>query len=258
MPQYLNVFALPKLADPQELVGGVAVVIDVLRSTTTILHALEAGAREVIPCAEVDEARAIAAQFPPDEVVLGGERQGVAIKGFDLDNSPENYTPDCVQGKTVVFTSTNGTLAMVAARPARRILLGSFLNASAICEQLLGEERIHLICSGTNGEFSEDDILLAGMLADRLQRLGGGMAYQENVQSLTARELWKHWFALPQSLGAEPIEPERLAQALYESPGGRNLAALGLDEDILAASQVDQFRGVPELDPETFRIRLTK
>ena len=256
MPRILNVFALPRFADPKELVGGTVVVIDVLRSSTTIAYALEAGALEVIPCAEVDEARAIAASLPPGEFVLGGERAGVAIEGFDLDNSPEHYTAERVRGKTVIFSSTNGTRAMTHSRSARRILIGAFSNVSAICSQLLAEDQIHLMCSGTDGQFSEDDILLAGMLAERLQRSGGGMAYQENVQSLAARELWKHWFALPQALGAEPLEPERLAEALYESPGGRNLAALGFDEDILAAAQIDQFQGVPELDPKTFRIHL--
>jgi 2-phosphosulfolactate phosphatase len=254
MSQVLNVYALPKLADPQDLAGGTAVVIDVLRASTTVVHALEAGAEAVLPCQEVDEAWALARKFSPGQFVLGGERHGLPIDGFDLGNSPEDYTPDWVGGKVVIFTTTNGTRAMMHARFATRILIGAFVNATAVCQELLGEERIHLICAGTDGQFSRDDVLLAGLLVTRLER-SGAMGYQLNAQAITARENWLSSFSLPQALGAEPLEPERLAEELYRSPGGRNLANLALDDDILAAAQVDRFQSVPELDPKKFRIQ---
>jgi 2-phosphosulfolactate phosphatase len=254
MPGTLNVFTLPKLVEPEELLGGTAVVIDVLRSTTTIVHALAAGAREVIPCAEVEDARRIARQFPSGQVVLGGERGGLAVPGFDLGNSPEDYTADRLRGKTLVITTTNGTRAMAHARTASRIFLGAFVNVSALAEQLQGQKAIHILCSGTDGRESDDDTLLAGMLVDRLQRRDG-LGYLLNAQAMTAQEMWLHRFALPLALGAERLEAERLAEALHDTPGGRNLAALGLDEDILAAARIDRFAIVPELDPLTFRIR---
>ncbi|MGO9113009.1 MAG: 2-phosphosulfolactate phosphatase [Thermoguttaceae bacterium] len=253
MPGILNVYTLPKLVEPEELLGGTVVVIDVLRSTTTIVHALAAGAREVIPCAEVAEARKIASRFPPDQVVLGGERGGLAVKGFDLGNSPQDYTPDRVCGKTIVITTTNGTRAMAHAQTASQILLGAFVNVSALCKQLRTCQAIHVLCSGTDGQSSDDDTLVAGMLVDRLQR-GDGLGYMLNAQAIAAEEMWLHTFALPLALGAETLEPERLAEALYGTPGGRNLAALGLDDDILVASQIDRFAIVPMLDPVTFRI----
>ena len=255
MPHTLNVYALPAFADPQELAGGVAVVIDVLRATTTIAYALEAGAREVIPCLEVDEARAMADNLPKGEAVLGGERGGVAIPGFDLANSPEQFTPQRVAGKTVIFTTTNGTAAMVHARRAARILAGAFVNVTAVAGQLAGCEQIHLICAGTRGRYGADDILLAGMLAERL-RQQGGIEYHENPQAVMARESWLATFTSAQARGAEPLEPRHLAEALRNSAGGQNLLALGLEKDILAAAQIDRFARVPELDPATFRIRL--
>jgi 2-phosphosulfolactate phosphatase len=255
MTQVLNVYALPSLATPSELAGGTAVVIDVLRASTTVVHALEAGADEVIPCLEVDDARVLARGLPRNQTVLGGERRGLPIPGFDVGNSPEEYTSERVGGKTIVFTTSNGTRAMSCARGAARILIAAFVNATAVYQRLLGEERIHLLCAGTDGQFSRDDVLLAGLLVTRLERFGG-MVYQLNAQAMTARENWLSSFALPQALGAEPLEPERLAEELYKSPGGRNLADLGLDEDILAAAQIDHFDIVPELDAETFRIRL--
>ena len=109
MKPTLNVYALPRYVEPGKLAGGTAVVIDVLRSTTTIVHALAAGADAVIACQEVADALALAGRFPAGQAVLGGEREGVRIKGFRLGNSPDEYTPDEVGGKTVLLTTTNGT-----------------------------------------------------------------------------------------------------------------------------------------------------
>jgi 2-phosphosulfolactate phosphatase len=254
MKSTLNVYALPRYVEPTELAGQTAVVIDVLRAATTIAYALDAGAEEVIPCREVADALALAEQFGIDEVVLGGERNGLAIDGFDLGNSPDEYSPDRVGGRTVLFTTTNGTRAMDHARQADEVLVAAFVNAAAVVAKLLERERISILCAGTDGQISEDDVLLAGLLVDRLQRQGG-MAYLQNAQAITAREFWLNSFALPQAIGAESLEPDRLAEQLRKSLGARHLIALGLDDDILAAAQLDQFDLVPRLDTKTFRIR---
>jgi 2-phosphosulfolactate phosphatase len=255
MNQILNVYALPSLVSPEELAGGVVVVIDVLRSSTTIVHALDAGATEVIPCQEIAEARAVAAEFPRDEVVLGGERNGLPIEGFDLGNSPSEYTPSSVGNRVVVLTTTNGTRAMARCRAAARVLIGAFVNASAILDQLLGQEQIHLLCAGTDGQYSRDDVLLAGLLVEWLQRRGG-MMYQLNAQAVTARENWNSSFAIPYAVGAEHLDAELLARELRKSLGGRSLTAIGLDEDIRTAALLDRFGLAPELDLESFRIRM--
>jgi 2-phosphosulfolactate phosphatase len=257
MKPTLNVYALPRFVDPEELVGGAVVVIDVLRAATTIAYALNAGATEVIPCLEVADAWEAAKNFPDDEIVLGGEREGLPIDNFQLGNSPEEYSSDRVSGKTVIFTTTNGTRAMVHARMADEIFVAGFVTASAVVTRLAGREKIGILCAGTDGRISDDDVLLAGMLVDRLQRQGG-MAYQQNGQAITARETWLQAFALPQALGAEPLEPERLAERLRKSDGGRNLINIGLDEDILAASHIDLFDLVPRLDPKKFRITIAE
>jgi len=254
MSQFLNVYALPTLVTPEQLAGATVVVIDVLRASTTIVHALEAGAKEVIPCLELDDARAAAAKRPRSEVVLGGERHGLPIEGFDLGNSPGEYTPRTVGGRTVLFTTTNGTRAMWQCRRARRVLIGAFVNATAVCEQLLRERQIHLICAGTDGQFSRDDVLMAGLLVQRLTR-PDGIQLQLNAQAVTARENWASSFPLPYVLGAEPIEPDLIAHQLRNSIAGQHLTAIGREEDILAASAVDRFHCVPELDTSTFRIR---
>ena len=255
MPAELNVFALPQLAEPEELAGATAVVIDVLRASTTIVHALEAGAVDIIPCVEVEDAREIARQLPPGQFLLGGERGGLRIPGFDLGNSPREYLPEVVAGKTIVFTTTNGAKAAVHARHAAGVLIAAFVNVTAVIERLLARERICILCAGREGQFSRDDVLLAGMLVERMERRGGIM-YALNAQAISARELWLHSFALPRALGAEPLPPEELAEQLRDSPGGRNLVAVGLEADILTAAQIDRFRSVPELNPRDGRIRL--
>jgi 2-phosphosulfolactate phosphatase len=250
----LHVYALPTFAVPEDFLGGTVVVIDVLRATTTIVAALEAGASEVIPCLEISDARAMAASFPPGAALLGGERNGLPIEGFDLGNSPSEYTPETVGGKTVIFTTTNGTRAMLQCRRADQVFLGAFVNVSAVYQRLLGRDKIHLLCSGARGQFGRDDILLAGLLVHWLQdRAAGG--YQLNAQAITACQDWISAFAVPFASGAEPLAPELLARQLRNSAGGRNLASIGLEADILAAAQIDCSKIVPELDLAGFRIR---
>ena len=255
MNYLLNVYGLPALVTPEELAGGTVVVIDVLRASTTIVHALEAGAKEIIPCLEIEDAHAAAAGLSRAEVVLGGERGGLPIDGFDLGNSPTEYTPQTVGDRTVVFTTTNGTKAIRKCGQADRVLIGSFVNAAAVYRQLIGQSEIHLLCAGTRGEHGQDDTLMAGLLVDRLQR-AAGETYQLNAEALTARENWTSAFAVPYATGAEPLDPKLLADKLRDTIAGRNVMAIGKEADILTASQLDRFDIVPEVDPATFGIRL--
>src|SRR5712691_9127206 len=118
----VQVHLLPTLAPPGRLTGGVAVVVDVLRATTTIIHALAAGCSSVRPCAEVEEARELAGTMRAGRVLLGGERGGAPLPGFDLGNSPAEYTAKVCCGSTLVLTTTNGMRACLRAAEAERIL----------------------------------------------------------------------------------------------------------------------------------------
>ncbi|MCA1685091.1 MAG: 2-phosphosulfolactate phosphatase [Planctomycetia bacterium] len=159
------VHLLPALIPPGALKGGVSVVVDVLRATTVMVRALAAGAMAIVPCAEVDEARGVAAALPEGSAVLGGERQGLPIEGFDLGNSPDSYTEDVCRGRTVVMTTTNGTRAILASLDADRVLVASFGNLAATVRELKAQTRpVHIVCSGTNGRVSYEDALLAGAI----------------------------------------------------------------------------------------------
>ena len=247
MPRTINVHLLPVLVEPHELAGKTVVVIDVLRATTTIIHALAAGAKEVVPLLEVEEARNLAQKLSP-YAVLGGERSGNRIAGFDLGNSPLEYTPATVGGKNLVFTTTNGTRAMLRCKQARRILIASFVNFSAVCRELADEEQIEIVCAGTDGHVTREDTLLAGAIVEDCRHSQIDVLIC-NDQAEIAADAWRS--AVGTLSGRDP-----LAAALRESRGGRNLIEIGHENDIDLAAQIDRFDIVPELDVSAWRIRL--
>ncbi len=167
------VHLLPSLIPEGSLTGGVAIVVDVLRATTAMVHALASGCDAVVPCLEVDEARHVASRYPAGSVILGGERQGLPIEGFTLGNSPNSYTEAMCRQKTLVMTTTNGTRAILAclrrlpessSRPASRTSppIAAVLRADA--------NRIHVVClRGRTGAIS-----LRGCDARRRRSIEGG------------------------------------------------------------------------------------
>lgn len=237
----VQVHLLPDLVPPGRLARSVAVVIDVLRATTTIVHALAAGCTCIRPCGEVEEARELAGGMRAGRVLLGGERDGAPLPGFDLGNSPREYTPELCRRNTLVLTTTNGTRALLRTAEAERTLLAAFVNYSAVCEQLRQEARpVHIICAGTDGAITLEDTLLAGALVDFLCEAG---EVQLNDSARLAWDCFEN-------------HGKVLQGALELSQGAANLRRLGYDEDIQAAARVDQFALVPELRREPLRIEV--
>lgn len=251
MSRTLRVHLLPSLVTPEELAGRVVVVIDVLRATTTIVHALAQGASAVIPCLEIEDARK-AAEKLGSTALLGGERGGLAIAGFDLGNSPTEYQSDRVAGKTIVMTTTNGTRAMLRCQAARRVLIGAFVNFSAICEQLRDEPHIDLLCAGTDNQVTREDVLFAGAVVDDIVRCAAAIpaadAIELNDQALIALDAWRA--AISDLRDATP-----LAEHLRSSRGGRNLIDIGHEHDIDIAAHIDRFSLAPDLDLRAWQIR---
>ncbi len=242
--RFVSVHLLPELVEPQQLAGKTAVVIDVLRATTTVVHALAAGAREVLPCLEIADARARAAGI--ENPLLGGERGGLRIEGFQLGNSPAEYNERAVRDRTVIFTTTNGTRAMLRCKLAKRVLLAAFVNLSAICRELAGESEIEIVCAGTDGHVTREDTLLAGAIVDDLSRLTG-VELKTNDQADIAADAWRT--AVSQMTGTS-----LLGQTLRATLGGRNLIEIGHENDIDLAAQIDRFDLLAELDLGTWRI----
>jgi len=254
MPR-LNVHLLPDLVAESELAGATVVVIDVLRATTSIAYALAAGAAQVIPCLEIDDARRTAAKFPRDQVLLGGERGGVRIEGFDLANSPEEYSAEVVAGKTIVFTTTNGTRAMMRCRQAQRVFAGAIVNLSATVRAIADAENVHLVCAGTEGEISLEDTLLTGWIVDR--RLAAVDRPELNDSAMLALHTFRSIAALRDAAAqaTSEVQSSTLIVALATGLGGRNVVALGRQRDIEAAARVDAFDFVAELSLQNWSLR---
>jgi 2-phosphosulfolactate phosphatase len=226
------------------------VVIDVLRATTVMAYALDAGAEAIVPCADVARAVRAADQIGRDRALLAGEHRGEPIPGFDLSNSPGQFTPEVCRGKTTVMTTTNGTKALLASLDADRVLTAAFVNRAAVLRQLRSERRpIHLVCAGTDGFVSFEDTLLAGLLADQLHGQGPPLG---NDAVLIARSLIRdRWLALDR----EAIdEDDELARVLESGRGGKRNLELGLRADIVAAARWDRFDLVGELRREPLAV----
>ncbi len=173
------------------------------------------------------------------------------LTGFDLGNSPSEYTPKSVAGRVIVFTTTNGTQALSICTAAERVLIGAFVNFSAVAAELTGELPIHLLCAGTRGQITREDVLFAGALTERL---AGPIVEQAalNDEARIARDVWR------QAMG--DIRPpgrsanQRLGEVLRDCQGGRNLIGVGLEPDIDDAADVDRYDFVPVFDPVVGRI----
>jgi len=246
-PQFPRVTAhlTSQLMPTECLPGSIAVVIDLLRASTTITTALASGAAAIYPCREVALAWQLAERFSRDDILLGGERQGTLIEGFDLDNSPAKYTRERVGGKTLLFTTTNGTAAIELARPADRVLIGCFANLNCLLDLLLRDGRpVRLICAGTNGQISTEDVLVAGALATGLlAELGSDFAADD--QTTLALSLYQ----------SAATEADKFWDLLKNSRGGRNLRAIGLESDIEIAARWDTHPLVAEYQPDDGSLR---
>jgi len=168
----VSVVPTAQLAQDIDFSGKTAVVIDVLRATSVITTALDNGAQEVIPVKTVEEAHSLYATSDTSKTLRGGERNSLKIEGFDLSNSPLEYKKNAVEGKTVIITTTNGTNAINNVKGADEVMLACFRNAAAIVSGLLRFARndVAIVCAGTEGRFSLDDGLCAGMLIELLKQ----------------------------------------------------------------------------------------
>ena len=150
-------FTIPEL-DPASAEGASAIVVDVVRATSTIVEALANGAEAIYPAGTPEDAVNLANSLGRDRALVCGERKGLKVDGFDLGNSPREYGPDVVEGKDLVFTTTNGTRAFLAVAEASRIVSASFLNLSAAAGVMSDSPRVIVLCAGRSDVFSMDDM----------------------------------------------------------------------------------------------------
>ena len=229
MPR-IDAVVLPDYLVDDQLRGRIAVVIDVLRATTTIVEALGHGARCVVPVASVDGARVMA--HDRDGALLCGERGGVKPEGFSLGNSPLEYTGDVVGGLDCVLTTTNGTRALHLATQADEVLVGAITNVDAVCDWIRADGRdVVLVCSGTDGRVSFEDCLGAGLIVDRL----GFVASDSAAMMFHAME------GAIERFGG-------LRYAVESSFHAKRLIELGFEDDVAFACQTGTSSVVPMFD----------
>lgn len=145
--------------------NATVVVIDVLRATSAITTAFFNGVAKMIPVATIEQAL----HYKNQGLIVAAERNGEIVEGFDLGNSPFGYMSNKVKGKTIAITTTNGTQAIEAAKGARKVIVGSFLNLDAVIEHLKEENKdVLLLCAGWKNKFNLEDTLFAGAVADAL------------------------------------------------------------------------------------------
>ncbi len=230
----VDVLFSPSQLTPALSFGRVIAVIDVLRASSTIAAALANGARNVVPLDSTEEVITRAKAFDRAEVRLAGERRMVAIPGFDLGNSPLEFTREAVEGKTVLLTTTNGTAALVTVQSARDIAVAAYVNFSAVCAllrtALRGGTDVSIVCAGRDRQFSLEDAACAGRYARLISRRIAGVELSDG--------------ALAGGL-IDKLYGNRLDRLFAESENGRALIAAGFAADVAACAAIDSYPVIP-------------
>jgi 2-phosphosulfolactate phosphatase len=227
-PLPLRTWLAGKPPEGQDVAGACAVVVDVLRATSTVAAALGHGAAYVIPRTDVADAFAARAELERrgEAPILGGERGGLKVAGFDLGNSPLEYEPERVGGRPIILCTSNGTAALERCRGASRLYAASFANAGATAAAVArGAQGVILCCAGKDGAPSLEDVCCAGLIATLLAEV-----YSYDADDATALALlcWKNHRA-------------DVPRLLKKCNHGRYLAGLGFERDLEFCSQVDVF-----------------
>jgi len=212
------------------------IVVDVLRATSVIITALNNGAKSVVPVTSVEDA--LATRNNLGNVILGGERKAKKIDGFDLSNSPLEYTSEVVHDKNVVFTTSNGTKAVTKSSTADRVFIGGLLNAKAVSMKAVETERdIVIVNAGTNGVFSMDDFITGGAIINDILSI---KEYELTDIAKTALIIFK--------------SHQDIKSYIKEASHYKILMELGLGEDIDYCLNKDLFNIVPEFKNGIIRL----
>lgn len=240
----LDVFLAPSELTPTALDGRVVAVIDVLRATTTIAAALFAGARTVIPFVETEDVVRTARQYGRGEVMLAGERQMLVIPGFDLGNSPVEFTSARVAERTVLLTTTNGTKALLACDDAKTVLVASYANYTATLERLQAAldagHDIAIVCASHEGTPCLEDSGCAGRFTSALEAANDALVVNDAAQMCNQ---------LSRQYGDDIV---RLFGAAAH---GRALQKAGFDDDLRACATVDLYPVLAEYSNRAIVVR---
>jgi 2-phosphosulfolactate phosphatase len=227
----INLLFTPLSADELYFTGKTVVVIDVLRATSTIVAALNNGAKEIVPVATVEFAVKVSGGMFGGQTLLGGERNTKKIEGFALGNSPLEYSEDIVSGKSIILYTTNGTKALVKAKFSENLFICSFLNISAVANHLININKdVEILCAGRFNNFSLEDTICAGKLISEMIKV------KENIDLTDSA---KAGVSLSKSFGRS------ILKMLKETEHGKILEENGFDEDLKFCSKLNTTDIVP-------------
>src|SRR6201996_9087503 len=230
MANDLHVCLSPALLSLYNVEEYIVVIVDIFRATSSICYGIENGAEAIIPVAEVDEC--LAYHDKQTGYLLAAERNGEVVEGFDFGNSPFSYTKEKVAGKTIVLTTTNGTQALHLSRKAKKVVIGSFLNLTALCDWLKTQnENILLVCAGWKNNFNLEDTLFAGAVVEQLK----SATFVADDPAIAANDLYR-------------IAKDDLNGYLKKTSHSERLKALGIEADIEFCLRVDLTTAIPVLE----------
>lgn len=227
----VDVIFSPVCLSEYDFGNNVVVVVDIFRASSTIITALYNGARQVVPFSTTEEVTKEAVKYPADKVLKCGERKGYKCSGFDLGNSPREYTRKQVYNKTLLFTSTNGSQVFAKSTSARKILIGGFLNVETVVDCIVKNKMDCVIaCAGNYGRISIEDTVCAGMILALLNKIDKNMEMSDAaVTSMIMFQYFKDDF---QSI-------------IRESSHGRYLASIGKKRDMRYCLKINTFNCLP-------------
>lgn len=218
------------------------VMVDVLRSSTTIVTALANGAKEIIPVSDIESAVKISGSLFGDVTLRAGERNGRMIEGFNLGNSPREYQEQTVKGKSIIFLTTNGTVAISKARYAKNLVVAGFTNLSAVVSFLADlQDDFIVLCAGKENKFCLEDVICAGKLLARFE--------EERKQSLVLDDGAIAAMALEKAFG------KNILRMLKGCSHGQYLSEIGFSDDLKVCAQADTYPVVPSFTGSTIRLR---
>jgi 2-phosphosulfolactate phosphatase len=230
----LDVFFTHNEVKQGDTMGRLVAIVDVLRASTTVATALSNGAKTVIPVEGADGVINRAKEFERSAVLLAGEQKMLSIPGFDLGNSPQSFTQEAVEGKTILITTTNGTRALLGVQGARDIVIASYVNFTAVLAMMKvaasSNTDIAIICAGEEGSFTLEDAACAGRYV---------RAIPKRAESVVVND------AALASVLIEKRYGDNIAKVFKESTHGKALEAAGFGDDLAAAAEVDSYPVVP-------------
>jgi len=223
----ISVCLSPLLANLHDFKGKIAVVVDVLRATTTIITAFEFGVKCILPVESIEQCR----DFQMKGYIGAAERGGKKVEGFKLGNSPFDFLNPCYAGKKIVFTTTNGTKTISSIKTAERIIFGAFVNLEAVSGYLNDLKKdVIIVCAGWEGEVNLEDTLFAGALISKLT----SSFSKEGDAAILAHRLYTQ-------------TGDDLTGSLEESSHIRRLRKLDLQRDIDFCLELNKYDIIPEM-----------